>query len=501
MSMTKTAPKGMLRPGPTIEGGLDAIVLGDSPDGLAAAGLMAKGGLNVMVIERGPQPAARERREFAPGFFCDDGDPIAGALDAGVADALDLYRHGLSFARRRLETLVRFSDRAALIMAGDPVLAPEAVAAMSAADADAFRDFLERALDDARRLTPWFSGAERAIAPSADDLSASLDQRLAGRFADGRLEDYLRAEALLKASVRPTEPYGWLALPHRLSGDAAGLQAGLAAIEGGERALVAALRRACQTFGVAFRQTDRVASAVVEWDRVEGLALDDGSQIRASAVISAQSARESFLGLVSRARLDIEFANVAARPGPRVGSVRAHLALDRAPADEVIAAGPDRRLLYAPSASEIHHAWRAAQEGAAAAPLLAEAMIPSAFDSSLAPTGAATMSMSLHPVGLHVADDPESMKALQAAATAVLERLAPGAAIDLAAIDFDAVVPATAPIAAAVEQRRIFAEMSGVDGLFFCGPEAQIGARLSLTPGRRAAERALAYVKEKRSGR
>lgn len=501
MSVTKPQAKGILRPGPTIEGGLDAIVLGDTADGLAAAGLMAKGGLSVMLIERGPSPAARERREFAPGFFCDDGDPIAAALDPGVVEALDLYRHGLSFARRRLETLVRFSDRAALIVSGDPSLAPEAAAAMSAADADAFRDFLERAFDEARRYGPWFSGAERAIAPPAEDLSASLDQRLAGRFADVRLEDFLRAEALLRAGGRPTEPYGWMALPQRFSGDAAGLQGGLAAIDGGERALVASLRRACQSLGVAFRQTGRIAGAVVEWDRVEGLSLDDGGQIRAPVVVTAENAHESFIGLVSRARLDIEFANAAARPGPRIGSVRAHLALARAPADEIIAARPDRRFLLAPSATDLHEAWRAALEGRAAPALLAEAMIPSAIDSTLAPEGAATVSMLLHPVGVSAADDAASLKALEVAAMTSVERLAPGAAVDIDAVAFEPVVPACQPIAVAVERRRIFAEMSGVDGLFFCGPEAQIGARVSLAAGRRAAERALAYAREKRGAR
>ncbi len=501
MSMTKPAPKAVLRPGPTIEGGLDAIVLGDTPDGLAAAGLMAKAGLGVMVIERGPGAGARERREFARGFFCDDGDPIAAALDAGVVETLDLYRHGLSFARRRLETLVRFSDRAALIIGGDPSLAFEAAAAMSAADADAFREVLDRAFDDARRFGPWFSGSDRAVVPPADDLSASLDQRLAGRFADARLEDYLRAEALLGARVRPTEPYGWMALAHRLSGDAAGLQGGLAMIEGGGRALIAALRRACQTLGVAFRQTDRIASAVVEWDRVEGLALDDGGQIRAPIVIAAQGAQESFLGLVSRARLDIEFANAAAQPGPRLGSVRAHLALGRAPDEAIVKARPDRRFLLAPSAAEIHQAWRAALDGGAGEALIAEATIPSAVDESLAPADAATVSMLLHPVGLHAADDAVSRKAIETAAMTAFERIAPGAAIDIDAVDFEPIVPAAAPIAIGVERRRIFAEMSGIDGFFFCGPDAQLGARVNLSAGRRAAERALAYAKEKRSGR
>lgn len=498
--VVKTAPKALLRPGPKIEGGLDAVVVGDGPDALAAAGLMAKGGLAVMVIERGLS-AARERREFAPGFFCDDGDPIAGAIDAAVADSLDLYRHGLSFARRRLETLARFSDRAALIFGGDPSQMAEAAGAMSEADADRFRDVVEGVLSDARRWNAWFTGEARAVAPEADDLTASVDQRLAGRFIDTRLEDYLRAEALLRASGRPTEPYGFLALAHRWSGDAAGLQAGLAAIAGGERALVAALRRACQALGVAFRQTERIAGAIVEWDAVAGLSLDDGGQIRAPIVVSAQGARESFLGLVTRARLDLEFANFAAAEPPRLGSVRAHVALDGAPDDAVFAARPDRRMIYAPSPAEIHIAWRTALEGSAAAPVIAEAIAPSALDASLAPQGAATIAINLHPVGLFALDDDAPRKAVEAAASATLERLIPGAAAKIAAIDFEPPVPATAPAAIAAARAAVFAQAAGVDGFFFCGPEVQPGPRLSLTAGRRAAERALLYAKEGRIAR
>ena len=493
--VVKSAPKALLRPGPKIEGGLDAVVIGDAPDALAAAGLMAKGGLSVMVIERG-LAGARERREFALGFYCDDGDPIAGAIDAGVADALDLYRHGLAFARRRLETMVRFSDRAALILGGDPSLMAEAASAMSEADADGFRSFVEAALADARRWSGWFNGADRAPHPDADDLTASLDQRLAGRFADARLEDYLRAEALLRGSARPTEPYGYLALVHRWSGDAAGLQAGLAAIAGGERALVAALRRACQSLGVAFRQTDRIAGAIVEWDAVAGLSLDDGGQIRAPIVVSALGARESFLGLVTRARLDIEFANFVAAEAPRLASVRAHLAIDGGVEDPVIAARPDRRLLYAPSANEVHLAWRLAKEGGAGSPVIAEAIVASALDPGLAPDGAMTIAMNLHPVGLFALDDETQRKAVEAAASATLDRLIPGAAGKIAAIDFEPPVPASAPVAAAAEHARVYAGAAGIDGFFFCGPEAQLGARLSLSAGRRAAERALAYAKE-----
>ncbi len=128
-------------------------------------------------------------------------------------------------------------------------------------------------------------------------------------------------------------------------------------------------------------------------------------------------------------------------------------------------------------------------------------MIPSAIDASLAPAEGATVSMLLHPVGLAAADDAATMKALEMAAMTSFERIAPGAALDIDAVDFEAIIPAAAPIAIAVERRCVFAELSGVDGLFFCGPEARLGSRASLSAGRRAAERALSYAREKRGGR
>jgi phytoene dehydrogenase-like protein len=253
--------------------------------------------------------------------------------------------------------------------------------------------------------------------------------------------------------------------------------------------------------GVVFRQTDRIAGAVVEWDRVEGLSLDDGGQIRASVVVSALGARESFLGLLSHARLDIEFANLVSAPSPRLASVRAHIAIEGEIDDAVIAARPDRRLFYAPPAGDIHPAWRLALEGGAGGPAIAEALVTSALDPSLAPAGSTAISMLMHPVGLHALDGESARTTLEAAVSATLDRLIPGAATKVVAIDCEPLVPAAAPVAVAAARRRAFAEAAGIDGFFFCGPESRLGARLTLTAGRRAAERAIAYAKDEKAAR
>lgn len=483
--------------GPKIEGGVDAVVLGASQDALAASALLAKAGLHVVEIETGAGKL-RERREFAPGYFADDGEPIAVALDHGVIDALDLYRHGLSYARRRLETLVRFGDGAALVLPGDPALAGEFVAAFSEADAAPFAAFMEDERRAARSLATWFAGGEAPTViagPTADASTSSIDGAILGRFADPRLEDYLRAEAAFGAASRPSHAYSWFALSRRLSGETAGLQGALAAIEGGGRALADAIRRAGQAFGVVTRQTDRVRKVIVERDRVTGVEFDDGGQIRAPIIISALPARETFLDFIGRARLDVEFARALDAPPPRLASVRAHLAVNGPITDALIATKMDRRFLFAPDAAAIDRGYNVAEEGAAAA-TLAELVFPSAFNPGLAPQGCATASLTLHPVAFRPSSDEAWRGGVEAAARALFGRLADGGAAQVTAIELDDAIPATAPLLAVLDRRRRFVEASGLDGYFFCGPEAHSGRSQSLSPGRRAAERAIRYFKD-----
>lgn len=484
--------------GPKIEGGVDAVVLGATADALAASALLARAGLHVVLIETGAG-RPRDRREFAPGYFAVDGDPLASALDQATIEALDLYRHGLAFAGRRLETLVRFSDGAVLALPGDPTLIGEAVAAMSDADAQAFAAFVESERKSARALADWFAGGD---APAqgrdafAEAASASVDGTIVGRFADARLEDYLRAEAALGAAARSSEAYTYLALLRRWAGDAAGLQGAVAAIEGGGRGLVNALRRAGQAAGVAIRQTDRVKGVIVEWDRVAGVEFDDGGQIRAPIIVTALPARESFLGLVGRARLDIEFARDLDAPPPAIASVRAHLAVNGPIADPHVTARLDRRFLLAPSPIELDSAWSRAGEGGVADALLCELVFPSAFDHSLAPEGCATASMLLHPVADRPLSDECWRADVEKAAKGVFSRLAPGAASQVEAVEIDPAEAAAPPTAAAIERRRRLTDASGLEGYFFCGPEALISGAVSLSAGRRAGERAVRYFRQ-----
>ncbi|MGE0182471.1 MAG: phytoene desaturase family protein [Parvularculaceae bacterium] len=489
MSETMNVSKGA-----RIEGGIDAVVIGATADAFAAAAMIARSGLHVVLIETGDRP--REKREFSPGYFAVDGDPLAYALDQQVIDALDLYRHGLSFIARRLETFVRFGDGAAMTLPGDPALAGEAVAAFSEADATRFADFLEEERKTARALSGWFSGGAAPLIPALREIgAASFDGAVIGRFADQRLEDYLRAEVSIGAAHRSSEAYTYLALLRRLAGETAGLQGGVAAIDGGGRGLAGALRRAAQAAGVSIRQTDRVRTVIVEWDRVAGVSFDDGGQIRAPVIVSALSARETFIDFVGKARLDIEFARLLDFPAPAIATVRAHLALNGPIGDALVGARLDRRFLLAPSAATLESAWRAAASGKASNGVV-ELVFPSALDRTLAPEGCLTAAMLLHPVAFGDPAEEVWREGIENVAREAIRRVAPEMSAEIVAIDLDAPERAAPPMFEALERRRRITDASGLEGYFFCGPEASIGGGVSLSAGRRAGERALRYFKE-----
>lgn len=483
--------------GARIEGGIDAVVLGATPDAFVAATMMARAGLHVILIETGDRP--REKREFAPGYFAIDGDPLAFQIDQHVVDALDLYRHGLAFAARRIETFVRFGDGACFVLPGDPALAAESAAAFSEADAARFSAFIETERKAARALADWFAGG---AAPSrlATNIAASIDGELVGRFADSRLADFLRAEAAFGAAARASEPYTYLALLRRLAGETAGLQGAVAAIEGGGRGLADALRRAAQAAGVSIRQTDRVRTAIIEWDRVAGVAFDGGGQIRAPLIVSALAAKETFIDLVGRARLDIEFARLIDFPTPPIASVRTHLALSGPIGDALVGADPGRRFVLAPPARDLERAFRSAATGGVD-PALAELVFPSAHDKGLAPEGCMTAALLLHPLAFGAIDDEDWRGKVERAARARLRAIAPDCAAEIVAVHLDPPERAALPLPVAIERRRRFTEGSGLEGYFFCGPEAVIGAGVSLSAGRRAGERAIAYFRDEGLGR
>ena len=497
-----------------IEGGIDAVVVGATIDGLIAAAYLGRSGLKTVLLEAGmPQP---ELRAFTPGYFADDGDFLIRDLDPDVVEALDLYRHGLSFVQRRFDTAYFFSDQSALNINGDLFGSFESIAEVDEIDADDFQSFVEEMLNAANELRPYFAGeAIRKMSTSTAKLvdkyaSASLDFVLDDRFENTRLKDLLAAEASLRSGLRPSDPHSFLSLLRRWSGEAAGLQGGCALPSGGYSGLFDALRRAVQSAGVEIRSGANINSVLVEWDGAAGVAMSDGGQIRAPVVVNALDGRTVFLDQIGPELIDIEFQRALTPPTPNYASAKIHFALNGTPR-----AGNDRldlarRLVYVPDRLQLRRSFRMARDGEVDAELLMEVVFPSSFEEGWAPPNGNLGSGWVHPIPYRAGTEKNLRERVQIAALNTIEKIAPGAGERMEGMDVTLIsdLKKKSPLAGeefggagavSDEARRaqLLGNAAGIRGIFFCGPQAQVGHGVNGAAGRRAGLAAIKFCRKK----
>lgn len=475
-----------------IEGGVDALVVGATLDGLVAAAYLGKAGLKTVLLEAGVR--APEKTEFAEGYFADDHDLLVRDLDPDVISGLDLYRHGLCYVQRRFESMYYFKDRSTLLINGDLALSYEAVAEIDRRDADAFQDFMQDLMGAALDLRPLFMGtplerlSKRARAYLKDYASISVDAVLDRFFKDARVKDLLRAEASFHAGLRPSDPYSYLSLVRRWSGEAAGLQGACAFPSGGYGGVYSALRRAVQSAGVEFRAGSDITSMLVEWDGVAGVSVADGGQIRAGVVVNALSSRDAFMGQIGPSQLDIEFQKAITAPPPRYASAKVHFALKGAARDEVTRKNLSRRLVYTPDQLQLRTAYRMARDDEVAPDLQMELIFPSVFENGWAPEHGNLAAGWVHPIPYRPGEDEALRQEVERAALATFENIAPGASDRLEAMDVrlaadrgarSGLAPQSlagfAPVLQEAQRAHILRDASGLNGFFYCGPDAQIG--------------------------
>lgn len=106
--------------GTRIEGGIDAIVIGADADGLTAATYLGKAGLKTVLIDESAVLGGPIRTQrLANGVESVDGEHLTYLLDPEAIADLDLYRSGLSYASRRLDTAYFFDNGDMLHLDGD----------------------------------------------------------------------------------------------------------------------------------------------------------------------------------------------------------------------------------------------------------------------------------------------------------------------------------------------------------------------------------------------
>ncbi|NNL88278.1 MAG: NAD(P)-binding protein, partial [Marinicaulis sp.] len=223
-----------------IEGGVDAIVVGANADGLTAAGYLGKAGLKTVVLDSSLEVGGLiQERVFDDGRSFLDGDRLLNILDAAAVADLELYRHGLSYAARRLATTYFFKSGDSIELPGD-LQAP----AQNSTDFDVkgFTQFVEDVFDTASYLRPAFESSidKQSNVVTLDqllhDASADFAERIK-KFtvsdAQSIIEKYVATQSLQSALISetvfrqensPQDAFSFMALVRRWAGEIAGLQ-------------------------------------------------------------------------------------------------------------------------------------------------------------------------------------------------------------------------------------------------------------------------------------
>jgi phytoene dehydrogenase-like protein len=393
---------------------VDVVIVGSSPNALAAAARLARAGRRVIVVEPtseigGPVCST----EFARGFTANIGMSAA-PLDAEVATTLGIELQSELVRRTTVTRLAAnpvtlhelalpsaFAHAIELVRAIDRVAPP----ALTATDelAAIGRQLLglgEREMHEVLRLV-FISVRDFCVEAKLSDAEAAVlagiatRGRAAGPFAPGTLFGALRLTALDDAVQR------W-------------------SVRGGVCRIPIALYDAAQSAGAVFFVRAGFPTIEIDGGVVTGVRLASGEKIDAPIVASDLDARATFTKLISPSELEPELKRTLRTLRYRGTVARIQLAVRELPRFTVEGEALRGTLVVAGSLAELESNWDAAKRGALPERPYLELAIPTLDDPSLAPPGQ-------HVIDLWVQHVPPGTTDRDAVLARVLDTLAPHA--------------------------------------------------------------------------
>src|SRR5256712_8998495 len=291
----------------------DAIIVGDGHNGLAAAAYLGRAGLKTVVLERrGVLGGAAVSEHPWPGYTVSTLSYVLSLMPPEVIRELELHRHGLTLYPLAADYYVPFPDGSHLLLTKDAGQAKAEIGKFSRKDADAWPVFSEYLAKIARVVRPLLLMTPPAVgAKSPADLMElarfawklkGLDVKSTGDFVKvmtpsvAELLDEWFESPQVKAARSVSGAigtYGGSYIPGTARGllrpsisEVDGQMAEWAFVPGGPGAVSEAITADARAHGAEIRTGARVGRVLVENGRAVGVALVDGTELRARAVVS-----------------------------------------------------------------------------------------------------------------------------------------------------------------------------------------------------------------------
>ena len=394
----------------------DVVIVGGGHNGLACAAYLAKAGLDVLVLEkRDVLGGAAATEEPWPGYRVSSASYVVSLMPPQVVRELDLKRYGYEVSIITPDYFVPFPDGTSLTLWGDVARDAASIARFNERDAAAYVEF-DRYFDRVARLVKdllfvvppnmqmrdlpkWAATAGRFRKWSGRDVheavrlfTMSAADFLDEWFEDERVKGALATQAIIGAWCGPMTPGSAYVLMHHWIGEIDGHAGAWGWVKGGMGGVAEAMARAAAASGAEIRssaEVDRVA--ITASGRAVGVALADGSLVRAQRVVSCAHPVTTYLTLVGEERLPGDVLKDVKRYRSRSGSVKLNVALSELPKfpswdqDGELHTG---LVAVSPSIEYLERAWDDAKYGRMSEQPYVEVVFPTAHEpEGLAPKG------------------------------------------------------------------------------------------------------------------
>ncbi|XP_066096514.1 pyridine nucleotide-disulfide oxidoreductase domain-containing protein 2 [Saccopteryx bilineata] len=421
----------------------DAVVIGAGHNGLVAAAYLQILGVSTAVFEkRHVIGGAAVTEEIIPGFKFSRASYLLSLLRPQIYSDLELKKHGLRLHLRdpysftpmleegtgsrvprslllgtdlaeNQKQIAQFSWKDAqafpkyeafmnhLALAVDPLLDAAPV------DVEAFwRGSLLQRLKSLSTLTPLLQ-AGRTLGAQLPQyfqvLTAPITKVLDQWFESEPLKATLATDAVIGAMTSPHTPGSGYVLLHHVMGGLEGEQGTWGYVQGGMGALSDAIASSATAHGASIFTEKTVAKVKVSsGGRVQGVVLQDGSEVRSRVVLSNASPQITFLKLTPQEWLPKEFVERISQLDTKSPVTKINVATDRLPDFLAAPNAPGGRPLPHHQCSIhlncenthlLHQAFEDAMGGQPSHRPMIELCIPSSLDPTLAPPGCHVISL------------------------------------------------------------------------------------------------------------
>ncbi|MEM6640353.1 MAG: NAD(P)/FAD-dependent oxidoreductase [Pseudomonadota bacterium] len=431
----------------------DAIVIGAGHNGLTNAAFLAKAGLSVLVVEKNDYiGGAAVSRTLHDDWVYSNCSYVCSLLRPELHRALDLARHGLQ--------ITPYYGGATFMENGDylgsypdPDLAHREYARHSRHDADAklryraetmrqcrlIRDFLLRTPPDPTSLKPRnLKSLAELAAPflALDDTalydtwrfwSMSIGDYLDEFFETDVIKGALAGSGIIGTALGPYSPGSAYVLLHHYMGDVDGSIGAWGFARGGMGAVSDALASALKSYGGDIRTEADVDSILVRNGKACGVALTDGTELRAKVVVSNLDVKRTFLKCMDHRDLPDAFIQRVKHFRTRGSSGKLNIALDGLPTFPALPVGSpliDGDLHFVDSMARLERAYDDWKNKTWSKDPYLDLIIPTLTDPTMAPPGKHYMSVFVQYCPPELDTGPWTDDAREAFGRTVIEQIA-----------------------------------------------------------------------------